>query len=499
MSNKLTKQPVIQVGDNAPLWSAQSTEGNINLADYLGQMAVLLVFYPADWNDVCNEKLPLLEELLNLEHDLHLKAFGISSDGLSSHKAFARQLGLRRVTLISDNQQQIAQAYGVMAEDGMCHRACVLIDKEGVVRWLRVEPDRNQPRPLAELEEAIRIAQEWSEQSTDPTQRQQRKQDAMQLRREKPLAPPTTLQLRFWGTRGSIPVSGPEHTRYGGNTSCVSLTSDTGHLFIFDCGSGARELGRYLLSPDWPPAASLKPQNGKKTIEGYLLLSHSHWDHIQGFPFFVPVFQPGNRFNIIGWSSCSQTMAGILTGQMEQIYFPVNLVDLPSELNFYSIQFRDAGLDGARVSGQLLKHPIPSTAFRVELGGKTFVYATDHEPHSVPSPDQKTLWDEQVIDKNLVDLARNADVLIYDAQYAVAELANKVGWGHNSGEVGVDTAIKAGVKLLVLFHHDPGHDDAMIDSLLAAARRRAAMLGNTTLEIIAAHDGLDLDFKLSKD
>jgi phosphoribosyl 1,2-cyclic phosphodiesterase len=313
----------------------------------------------------------------------------------------------------------------------------------------------------------------------------------MQLRRDKALAVPTKLELRFWGTRGSIPVSGVDYQRYGGNTSCVSLTSDTGHLFIFDCGSGARELGNYLLSPKW--TNTIQSQTNSKNISGYILLSHTHWDHIQGFPFFGPVFRPGNCFNIIGWSNCSQTLASILAGQMEQIYFPVSLGALPSELNFYSIQYGQAVLDNALITGKLLNHPIPSTAYRVELGDKIVVYATDHEPKQLPGtslPD--TLLGLDIIDPTLVELAKDADILIHDAQYSNKELREKVGWGHNSAEIAVDTAIRAGVKTLVLYHHDPAHDDATIDLLVSAALGRKNLLNNQELRIVAARDGLEL-------
>jgi phosphoribosyl 1,2-cyclic phosphodiesterase len=311
----------------------------------------------------------------------------------------------------------------------------------------------------------------------------------MQLKRQKPLPIPTRLDLHFWGTRGSIPVSGIEYQRYGGNTSCVSLTSDTGHLFIFDCGSGIRELGNFLLSNQWNPPT----EDGQKIIAGYIFLSHTHWDHIQGFPFFNPVFRPHNRFNLMGWSNCSQTLMSIMAGQMEQIYFPVSLKSLPSELNFFSIQYGFAQLDGAQLSCKLLKHPLPSAAYRLELAGKVVVYATDHEPHDIPVIEQGKMLDENIIDPKLVELARDADVLIHDAQYSTLQLAHKRGWGHSSSEIAVDTAIKAGVKKLILFHHDPSHDDDTIDSLLEAAHHRKRSLGNSSLEILSAYDGMYLE------
>ena len=268
--------------------------------------------------------------------------------------------------------------------------------------------------------------------------------------------------------------------------------SDTGHLFIFDCGSGARELGIHLMADGWPLANAVN----NKDVKGYILLSHTHWDHIQGFPFFTPVFKPGNHFNVIGWSNCSQTLATILAGQMQQCYFPVSLDSLASDLTFYSLQHNPVIIDEAKLTGQLLKHPIPSTAYRLEIGGKSIVYATDHEPHKVPTQEAMhtgKLLGNDIIDQNLVELAADADILIHDAQYSVEELGIKVGWGHNSSEVAVDTAIRAKVKTLVLYHHDPAHNDDAIDELLEAGRQRARFHGNNTLKVIAAHDGMILN------
>ena len=300
------------------------------------------------------------------------------------------------------------------------------------------------------------------------------------------------LYLHFWGTRGSIPVSGANYVRYGGNTSCVSLTSDTGHLFIFDCGSGLRELGNELMAN----------QHGE--LAGYILISHTHWDHIQGFPFFGPVFRPGNRFQVIGWGGDeAQDLSEIMAGQMKEHYFPVGLASLPSELNFFSL--RDfpgitAGipidLDGAKLTTQHLKHPLPSLGYRLEIAGRVLVYATDQEPTKAPTPamlETGKLLGDDIIDPKVVELARGADVLIHDAQYSIEELNEKIGWGHNAAEIAVDTAIKAGVKRLILYHHDPSHDDAAIDRQIMTARKRAAAVGRPHLEIIAAGDGLELD------
>ncbi len=486
---------VIEVGDTTPLWSANYTHTEVvNIGNYVGNKAVLLLFYPADWTVVSRDELPLWEELIGMSGGLELQAFGISGDTIECHRAFAHEIGLEHIKLLSDPTNEVAEAYGLLdTVSGLTQQALVLIDPGGIIRQLRIELDANQPRSSLEVEEVLQQAREWSGLTSDLEVWKEERQRAMQLPHPTPLKPPTQLQLRFWGTRGSAPVSGMAYARYGGNTSCISLTSDTGHLFIFDCGSGARELGNFLLSPQWSPNGPDVSAADSKKISGYIFLSHTHLDHIQGFPFFAPIFKPDNRFNIIGWSNPSQTLGSILAGLMEHIYFPVSMEALPSTLSFYSLRHEgQAVLDGAKIDSVQLKHPIPSTAYRLELGGKRIVYATDHEPHRLPPAHHEALLGEGVLDMDLIELAQEADVLIHDAQYSSVELLDKEGWGHSSVEVAVDVAIRARVKRLVLYHHDPGHDDKALDSLLASARQRAIALGSRDLEILSASDGLEL-------
>lgn len=297
-----------------------------------------------------------------------------------------------------------------------------------------------------------------------------------------PLATPTRLFMKFWGTRGSIPVSGITYQRYGGNTSCVSVTSDSGHLFIFDAGSGIRPLGVDLVE-----------QAAGRPVAGYLLLSHSHWDHIQGFPFFQPVFAKQNRLHILGCTDGAESLADLLAGQMERAYFPVALAALPAEISFHSIHDGEHMLDGARIAVLTQKHTQPSAAFRLKLADWNLVYASDNEPLSPPVIGE-TLLGYDVIDRKLVDFARGADLLVHDAQYTVEEYPQRIGWGHNIPEVAVDTAIRAGVKCLALFHHDPMHSDEFLDAMLLRAQERARRLGAAGLEIISAHDEMELTF-----
>lgn len=304
-----------------------------------------------------------------------------------------------------------------------------------------------------------------------------------QLTRTTPLSVPTRLQVKFWGTRGSIPVSGAGYERYGGNTVCVSLTSDSGHLFIFDAGSGIRPLGVDLQQQAHGP-------HGHPAVV-YLCLSHSHWDHIQGFPFFKPAFAPHAQLGIIGCSDRTQTLVNLLAGQQEWSYFPVPLASLPAHLKFYAMCGGECRLDGADLATLLQKHTLPSLAFRLKLGGWNFVYASDNEPLSPPTLGDSLLGYD-VIDQRLVEFARGADLLVHDAQYTMDEYLQHIGWGHNTPEVAVDTAILAGVKRLALFHHDPEHSDAQLDAMLARAQARARRLAGDQLEVFSARDGLEV-------
>lgn len=479
----------LAVGQLAPNFDAPVTgdEGTIRLSDQRGRHMVILAFYPGDWTDVCTQELPLIEEYLTLTDLFNVQVLGISVDSLASHNVYIQHVGLNHVRLVSDFDRAISRAYGVLRPEGFCERATVVIDEEGRIVWLRVEPDIRQQRALHEIRAVIahlRGRPDLAVPSPDERTR------SVQLARATPLAPPTRLSLKFWGTRGSIPTCGPAFMRYGGNTSCVSLQSDTGHLFIFDSGTGIRELGLSLA-----PSHGALPAPYEAGIKGYLLLSHTHWDHIQGFPFFEPAFHPRNHFNIIGCSNCARTLASLLAGQMEQTYFPVSMEGLAAQFEFYSFCNTTFPLEGAQITVRTLKHSNPSTAFRVDLAGRSVVYATDHEmivPLAVPVGD--ALTGTEILDPQLLELAAGADCLIHDAQYTAAEYVSKVGWGHSTVETAVDTAIRAGVRRLYLFHHDPQHTDSDLDAMLALARARAARLGGDRLAVFAAADGDEWTF-----
>lgn len=280
-----------------------------------------------------------------------------------------------------------------------------------------------------------------------------------------------SVRVRFWGVRGSIPSPGPETVRYGGNTSCVTVETLNSDLFILDAGSGIRALGQTLVRQQRLPVAA------------YLLLTHTHWDHIQGFPFFVPAFIPGNRLSIFGGAGTDDSLAEALAGQMLHRYFPISIDRLPAELRFRHVDPGCHEIGRAVVTVGELHHTGPTVGYRLELDGSVVAYLTDAEPRGG--------LQDLTPDPVAVRLAEDADVLIHDAQYTDAEYPAKVGWGHSPLGYVVDLALAARAKHLYLFHHDPARTDDQLDALADEARDRAHGAG-ASLRVDAAAEGVDL-------
>lgn len=286
--------------------------------------------------------------------------------------------------------------------------------------------------------------------------------------------------VRFWGVRGSIPTPGPRTRRYGGNTSCIEMRSDS-TVLIFDAGTGLRELGVALMRN--PP---------KEGLDLHLFLSHPHWDHIQGFPFFGPAYLKNTTLTVYG--SEKNENYQLLSGQMSNAYFPVAFKDLSARI------VPKAFVDDEVQAGDFVvkrfeqKHPGGSAGFRVEHDGHACVYATDSEldlmlvdPNG-PAKSPRTL---RRLPTPLVTPMKNADLLIADAQYTDEEYPAKVGWGHARANTVVDLAIQAGVKQLALTHHDPMQSDRDVDAKVLTASERARAIG-AQLEIFGAREGVTL-------
>jgi phosphoribosyl 1,2-cyclic phosphodiesterase len=280
------------------------------------------------------------------------------------------------------------------------------------------------------------------------------------------------MEISFWGVRGSIPAPGPSTVRYGGNTSCVSLRAGGG-LLVLDCGTGARNLGMSLMEGAF----------GQGRGEASILLSHAHWDHIQGFPFFVPLYQPGNKFHIYGGAKSSKMLEGILEGQMAPQYFPVQtLKNMGAGIDIAAIDDKKPfQVAGCTVRAQMNPHGrAGALAFRIEDGVRSLVYAGDagYGPQGPPAAS--------------IALYRGADVLIHDSTYTPEDGRRYADRGYSSVEDAVAAAIAGQVKRLVLFHYDQDYSDAEVDALCDRGRRLLDERGGNAIELQGAIEGATL-------
>ncbi len=291
------------------------------------------------------------------------------------------------------------------------------------------------------------------------------------------------MRVRFWGTRGSIAKAGPGTIRYGGNTSCVEVRSTAGTLLVLDCGTGAHGLGQALAAARTAP------------LHGHMLITHTHWDHIQGFPFFAPLFLQGDEWDVYAPRGLRESVRETLAGQMQYSYFPVSLEQFGATIRYHDLVEGVFAIGDIRVTTRYLNHPALALGYRLEVDGVSVVYATDHEPHSRALA-EGTPGELAGEDHRHAEFLAGADLVIHDAQYTAAEYPAKVGWGHSTVESVVTVASIAGAHRLALFHHDPMRDDDAVDQLVVDARRQAAAAGSS-LDVFAAAEGLALDIAAS--
>jgi phosphoribosyl 1,2-cyclic phosphodiesterase/CheY-like chemotaxis protein len=288
------------------------------------------------------------------------------------------------------------------------------------------------------------------------------------------------MTLRFWGTRGSIAAPGPGTTRYGGNTSCVELRCG-GEILVFDAGTGIRALGEALLR-----------EYGTRPLTVHLFISHTHWDHIQGFPFFMPAYQPTSTINVYGPSGQGRPLVKLLRGQMDPDYFPVALGDMGAAIRVHEYSGSEFTIGDTTIRAHYLNHPGMTLGYRVTQGDKCVVYATDNEPyrHTLARFGRAEVAEGfgALLDDDLVRFVDGADLYIGEAQYTDEEYPHKVGWGHSSVSATVEVALRARVKTLALYHHDPMHTDEVVTAMEGAARRLIRSRG-VEMRCFAAQEG----------
>jgi phosphoribosyl 1,2-cyclic phosphodiesterase len=256
------------------------------------------------------------------------------------------------------------------------------------------------------------------------------------------------LKIIFWGTRGSIAVPGDKTVKYGGNTTCLEVMLSDGSFLILDAGTGIRRLGKKLMD------------NGKKDIN--IFLTHPHWDHIQGFPFFAPMYKNDFKIVVHGWPTTNRKVKDTITDQMEGTYFPVDFSQLAADIDFVEIEDYKLNYNTAQLSFMRNNHPVICHGIKIEEQGKSFVFMTDNE---LDASKPATSWDK------FVEFCYGADLLVHDAQYTSDEIDARKGWGHSPFTRVLDLAKEAKVKSVGLFHHDPEHSDECIDRIISESER----------------------------
>ncbi|HEU0208950.1 MAG TPA: MBL fold metallo-hydrolase [Candidatus Udaeobacter sp.] len=301
------------------------------------------------------------------------------------------------------------------------------------------------------------------------------------------------MRIKFWGTRGSIAVPGPATLRYGGNTTCVELRADD-EIVVLDAGSGIRPLGN-----------ALGEEFQTQPIKLSLFITHAHWDHIQGFPFFKPAYDPKNEIRIFGFDGAGASFRQILAQPMKAPFFPIAMRELSAKMEINKLTEMNFSVGRLNVRTAFVNHPGVCAGYRIFTSAGSISFLPDYEPYEfflhatkgnqlTPEEAKQTASKERT---SLIEFLRGSDILILDAQYADEEYESHIGWGHGSISTAVSLALDAEVQTLVLFHHDPNHDDATVGAMEKSARELVTKSGKD-LEITTAEEGSEILLEAKK-
>lgn len=293
------------------------------------------------------------------------------------------------------------------------------------------------------------------------------------------------MKIRFWGVRGSIPSPGPKTVRYGGNTTCIEVRSDAGELIILDAGTGISALSQSLLA-ELPLTANI-------------FVTHSHWDHIHGLPFFLPFFIPGNKVKLHGAFDIvtGRGVEQIMEVQLQYSYFPIREAELRAMIDYHTLEVDEAVTVGdAVVKSTLLNHPVTNFGYRVECNGKSMFFTGDHEPwYNIYDPEDEGYAEFQAMidekQRHMDDFVRGVDVLVADCSYTAAEYPQKAGWGHGTFAGAIELARRVGARQLVCTHHEPTRSDDDLERVFAEALRQSEPRAGDP-EIVLSHEGMEI-------